>query len=180
MNALGGECLKDFERLREDAGLAEVLGHELPRPEAGRKLLYASDKDERTGQAPVGLLACQVSNIPSEGEPLHAVAQVNQRLVQAIGRQCTDQKTATADLSATPIESFKREAKPTSEGGKGYQPRLALWVEMDLALPDEFRDGNVPAHVEPLPMTRRPSRRCLGACGSILFAGTWPAGIGSW
>src|SRR5512134_3582800 len=35
LNALGGECLEDFERLREDVGLAEMLGHELPSPEAG-------------------------------------------------------------------------------------------------------------------------------------------------
>lgn len=50
--------MEDFERLREDAGLAEVLGHELPRPQAGCKLLYASDDDERTGQAQVRLPAC--------------------------------------------------------------------------------------------------------------------------
>jgi len=30
LNASGGECLDDFERLREDAGLAEMLGGELP------------------------------------------------------------------------------------------------------------------------------------------------------
>lgn len=111
---------------------------------------------------------------------MHAVAQVNEKLVQAIGRWCTDQKTATADLSATVIESFIREAKPTSEGGKGYQPRLSLWVEMDLALADEFRNGNVPAHVELLPIARGPSRRCLEACGSIVFARRRPAGIGGW
>lgn len=36
LNALGGECLEDFERLREDQGLAEMLGHELPSPGAVR------------------------------------------------------------------------------------------------------------------------------------------------
>ncbi len=30
LNLLGGDCLDDFERLREDAGLAEMPGHELP------------------------------------------------------------------------------------------------------------------------------------------------------
>ena len=29
LNALGGECLDDFDRLREDEGLAEMLGHEV-------------------------------------------------------------------------------------------------------------------------------------------------------
>jgi hypothetical protein len=32
---------------------------------------------------------------------------------------------------------------------------LALWAELDLALADEFRDGNVGAHVELLGVTRR-------------------------
>src|SRR5580765_4750135 len=41
LNAVGGECLDDFQRLREDAGLAEMVGHEIPSPEAARKFLYA-------------------------------------------------------------------------------------------------------------------------------------------
>jgi hypothetical protein len=40
LNALGGECLEDFERLREDEGLAEMLGHDIPSSEAARKFLY--------------------------------------------------------------------------------------------------------------------------------------------
>ena len=39
LNALGGECLEDFDRLREDEGLREMLGHEVPSPEAARKFL---------------------------------------------------------------------------------------------------------------------------------------------
>lgn len=35
LNALGGKSLEDFERLREDAGLVEMLGYELP--SAGRR-----------------------------------------------------------------------------------------------------------------------------------------------
>ena len=39
LNAAGGECLDDFERLREDAGLASLVGHEMPSPEAARQFL---------------------------------------------------------------------------------------------------------------------------------------------
>ena len=35
LNALGGEYVDDFAHLRADAGLKELLGHELPSPEAG-------------------------------------------------------------------------------------------------------------------------------------------------
>ena len=37
LNALGGECLEDFTHLREDGGLKEMLGHEIPSPEAARR-----------------------------------------------------------------------------------------------------------------------------------------------
>src|ERR1019366_5207997 len=40
LNALGGECLDDFDRLREDEGLREMMGHDVPSPEAARKFLY--------------------------------------------------------------------------------------------------------------------------------------------
>ena len=30
LNAVGGECLEDFEQLRADPGLAELVGHGMP------------------------------------------------------------------------------------------------------------------------------------------------------
>jgi hypothetical protein len=36
LNAAGGECLDDFTYLRKDA-VSELIGHELPSPEATRK-----------------------------------------------------------------------------------------------------------------------------------------------
>lgn len=183
LNALGGECLEDFERLREDQGLKEMLGHELPSPEAARKFLYAFHDEERIEQAQRELAVGQVSYIPSESEPLRALAQVNQELVQAIGRRCAEQKIATVDLDATVIESFKREAKPTYEGGKGYQPLLALWAEVDLVLADEFRDGNVPAHVDPLSTTRRAFAALPGSVEEYYFRGDsacWDRALLSW
>ncbi len=48
LNAVGGECLDDFERLRADPGLGELLGHEVPSPEAARKFLYAFHEEAPT------------------------------------------------------------------------------------------------------------------------------------
>ena len=183
LNALGGECLDDFERLREDQGLAEMLGHALPSPGAARDFLNAFHDQERIAQAQRELPAGQVSYIPSESAPLRALAQVNQDLVQEIGRRCAEQKIATVDLDATIIESFKREAKPTYEGGKGYQPLLALWEEMDLALADEFRDGNVPAHAAPLPTTQRAFAALPGSVTEFYFrgdSGCWDHELVNW
>jgi len=155
LNALGGDCLEDFDRLREDAGLAEMLGYELPSPEGARKFLYQFHDEQKIEQAQAELPVGQVSYIPAESEPLRGLAQVNQDLVGAVGRRCADQKMATIDLDATVIESWKREAKPVYEGGTGYQPLLALWAELDLVVADEFRDGNVGAHTELLGVTQR-------------------------
>lgn len=80
---------------------------------------------------------------------------MNQDVVQELGRRCPDQKVATVDVDATVIESWKREAKATYEGGNGYQPMLALWAEMNVVLADQFRDGNVPAIQDPLSAARR-------------------------
>ena len=47
LNAAGGECLDDFARLREDAGLAELVGHPIPSPEAARQFLYQFHDERR-------------------------------------------------------------------------------------------------------------------------------------
>jgi len=39
LNGVSGDCLDDFDQLRADAGLASMLGHELPSPGASRNFL---------------------------------------------------------------------------------------------------------------------------------------------
>ena len=155
LNAVGGDCLEDFDQLREDAVLAEMLGHAVPSAEAARKFLYQFHDGEKIEQAQQALAADRVSYIPEENPALQGLGQVNQDVVRELGRRCAEQKIATLDVDATIIESWKREAKPTYEGSTGYQPVLALWAEMSVVVGDEFRDGNVPAHQELLPITQR-------------------------
>jgi hypothetical protein len=155
LNAAGGDCLDDFQRLREDAGLAQMVGHEMPSPEAARKFLYGFHEEDRITQAQQSLAIGQVSYIPAESRPLHGLAEVNRDLVAEVGQRCPDQKIATIDLDATVIESWKKQAQPTYQGGRGYQPMLALWAETNLIVADEFRDGNVPALQAPRPVAAR-------------------------
>ena len=70
LNAAGGECLDDFERLREDAGLASLVGHEMPSPEAARKFLYAFHDENKIVEAQQSLPVGQVSYIPGENAAL--------------------------------------------------------------------------------------------------------------
>lgn len=155
LNAVGGDCLEDFDQLRQDAGLAEMLGHGIPSAEAARKFLYQFHEEGRIEQAQQELAAERVSYIPAEGAALEGLARVNQDVVRELGRRYPEQRIATLDVDATLIESWKREAKLSYEGYRGYQPVLALWAEMNVVIGDEFRDGNVPAHQALLPITQR-------------------------
>jgi Transposase DDE domain group 1 len=150
LNAAGGECLEDFQRLREDAGLAEMLGHAIPSPEAARKFLYGFHDEAKVQQSREQLSLGVLSVIPEESGPLRGLAESNREFIAEFGRRCADQKIATVDLDATIIESHKREAQMTYEGEPGYQPLLAVWAETDLIVADQLRDGNVPAHKDPL------------------------------
>ena len=154
LNAVGGDCLEDFERLREDGGLAEMIGHELPSADAARRFLYEFHEEEKIDQARGQLRLGAKAYIPGESETLSGLGAVNGELVRAIGQRCPKQTVATVDQDATLIESRKQEALPTYEGFRGYQPMLAVWAEMDLVLADEFRDGNVPAAMKPLAVAR--------------------------
>jgi hypothetical protein len=155
LNAVGGECLEDFDGLHEAPDLEQMLGYRPPSAEGARKFLYRFHEDAKIQQAQRELAVGQVSYIPDESAALRGLAQVNQDVVRELGRRSADQKVATVDLDSTIIESWKKEAKPTYEGSTGYQPMLALWAEMNVVLADEFRDGNVPAIQEPLRVARR-------------------------
>lgn len=154
LNAAGGECVDDFAHLRSDAGLVELIGHELPSPEAARKFLNAFHEEEKIEEAQQRRLPDAIAYIPEESSALEGLGRVNRDLIQRLGERCADQKIFTVDQDATIIESRKREALYTYEGSRGYQPMLAVWAEMDVVLADEFRDGNVPAQMAPLTVAK--------------------------
>ncbi len=154
LNAAGGECLDDFAHLRKDA-VGELVGHALPSPEAARHFLYQFHDEGKIEEAREKLPAGKSSYIVGENEALRGLGQVNTDLVRELSRRGEPQKIATIDLDSTVIESWKPEAQPTYLGGRGYQPMLAVWAEMNLIVADEFRDGNVPAQQQPLPVARR-------------------------
>jgi DDE family transposase len=155
LNTLGGECLDDFQQLREDAGLKEMLGHEVPSPEAARQFLNQFHAEEKIAEAKQRRGPEQIAYIPEENNALTGLGEVNRELVRELGKRCPDQRIATVDQDATIIESHKREALRTYTGECGYQPVLVAWAEMDVVLADEFRDGNVGAMMSLLPSAKR-------------------------
>lgn len=133
----------------------DLIGHDLPSPEAARKFLYQFHDEQLIEQAQQRLAPEQISYIPEESARLQGLGQVNTDLVRALAQRGEPQKIATIDLDSTIIESWKKEALPTYQGMRGYQPMLALWAEMNGIVADQFRDGNVPALQQPLAVAQR-------------------------
>jgi hypothetical protein len=148
----GGECPEDMGLLANDACLERGLGYQPPKATAAREFLERfHDKDlEKLRPARED----QKSFIfPSSG-PVAALQEVQVGCARQIAKRYEEQgqkqTIATIDQDATIIESHKRAALYHYEGGRGYQPMVAVWAELDLVVADEFRDGNVPAKQAPL------------------------------
>jgi hypothetical protein len=158
LHAAGGECVDDLRRLKADEGLSPMLGHEIPSPEMARSFLERFHSDEAIAEAKAQRAPKQIAFIPKETAPLEGLAGVNDDLLREMGRRMPDQRIATVDQDATIQESRKKEALAHYEGGRGYQPMVAVWAETMLVLADEFRDGNVPAGMQPLTVCQRSFR----------------------
>jgi len=115
LNAAGGECLDDFAHLCQD-GVRELIGHDLPSPEAARKFLDQFHDDRLIEQAPPRLLPGQISYIPEENQALEGLGQVNTDLIRELARRGEPPKMATIDVDSTVIGSWKQEAQPTYQG----------------------------------------------------------------
>jgi hypothetical protein len=141
LSALGGECLDDFGKLRGDLGLEAILGYELPAPSTARASLERFHEEEVLAGRPA-----QGSFLPQESAGLAGLGELVRQSVRAYVAAVKPGPRLTMDVDAHLVESSKREALPTYEGFRGYQPLIVTWAESEgLILRDQFRDGNVPA-----------------------------------
>jgi Transposase DDE domain group 1 len=152
LQAVGGECPEDMKLLAGDACLERGLGYCPPKVTAVREFLELFHDTELEQRRPNR--DEQKSFIFPPSGPIQALTAVQSGLVARISRryeqQGQAQRIATIDEDATIIESHKAAAYSHYEGGRGYQPMVAVWAELDLVVADEFRDGNVPAKQDPL------------------------------
>ena len=152
LQTIGGESPEDTRLLASDPCLERGLGYRPPKATAAREFLDLFH-DESLEEMRPSREEQKSFILPSSG-PVAALSQVQRGCVRRIAKlyeeQGETQRFATIDQDATIIESHKKAAKPHYEGGRGYQPMVALWAELDLIVADEFRDGNVPAKQAPL------------------------------
>jgi hypothetical protein len=138
MLAAGCDHLTDIEMLRNDAGLARLLG--------GTAFPDARRLGEFLNRFHTAALCAGVQKgkavIPDESVLLQALARANHRLIETIQRQ-SPSTTATLDWDTQVIASECQEALTAYEGTKGYQPAAIRWAEQGLIVTDQFRPGNV-------------------------------------
>lgn len=147
--AAGGERVEDVRVLARDEGLSTLLGRKFPSPDALHDFLGGFHDEEIEKQRPE-----EGAWIAPESESLARLAEVNGKVVRRIAG-LLGLTQATLDLDATIIEAHKRDALAHYKGGRGYQPTSVVWSEADLIVADEFRDGNVPAGMNPLEVAKR-------------------------
>ncbi|MEK7993254.1 MAG: IS1380 family transposase [Planctomycetota bacterium] len=152
LQTVGGDCPEDIRLIANDPCLARGVGYEMPKVTAIREFLELFHDEEVAQMRPSR--EEQKSFIFPSTEPVAALQEIQGHGVRRIAKRYEDQgqalRIATVDQDATIIESHKKAALPHYQGGRGYQPMVAVWAEADLVLADEFRDGNVPARQEPL------------------------------
>jgi hypothetical protein len=154
--AAGGECADDFGFLRTDGGLKEMLGHDLPSPTRAKEFLYGFHDDAKDAEG-ARQRALNPSGVPEENGALAGLAEALRGTAWAVQKHAPVPE-ATIDLDATIVESEKDEAAMTYEGIRGYQPVTAYWVEKDVIVAEEFRDGKVPAGCDLLRVLKKAVR----------------------
>lgn len=152
LQTVGGDCPEDIRLLANDPCLERGLGYCPPKATAVREFLELFHDEKLEELRPAR--DQQKSFIVPSSAPIAALGQVQvgcvRRIAKLFEQQGDAQRIATIDQDATIIESHKQAARGHYEGGRGYQPMIALWAEADLIVADEFRDGNVPARQAPL------------------------------
>ena len=152
LQTIGGDCPEDIHLLAGDGCLERGLGYQPPKPTALRGFLERFHDESLEQQRPPR--EQQLSFIVPSSAPVQGLQQVLtggvQRTAALYEQHGQRLSIATIDQDATIVESHKRAAYAHYQGGRGYQPMIALWAEADLIVADQFRDGNVPAKQEPL------------------------------
>jgi hypothetical protein len=168
LNIAGGDCVDDLRVLEGDRGFGQLLGrvetYGMRRRE--RRDLERRWRGQRSRVVPspssvFRYLSCfhdgqeekrrepHKAFIPQANVHLKGLGLVSRDVVSFVqGRSC--EAEATLDIDATLVETNKREALYSYKGFCAYQPLTVYWVEQDLVLHSEFRDGNVDAGYENL------------------------------
>jgi len=147
---VGCERVSDLDGLSADEAVAKMLGYKMPSSRTARDFLDAFHDPEQIVQAQKRAVERkQKAYIPKTTPFQDGLLHVLGASARAVAAKGSNVERGTIDMDATIIESRKQCAKVTYEGTRGFQPMVALWMEADAIVAVEFRDGNVPARMNP-------------------------------
>jgi len=138
LSTLGGDCIEDMERLRQDKGLEAMLGYRPPAPETARQWLDKFHDEALMEKRPL-----QGSFIPPESAMLAGLKEPNRQIIWTYIDKVKPGWQVTFDVDAQLIETAKANAKYCYEGYRALQPMEVEWAETGLVVAEELREGNV-------------------------------------
>ena len=141
LGALGGDCLEDMQRLRDDTGLSGILGYRPPAPETARQWLDRFH-DETLMVAPI-----QGSFIPPEFRPLAGLKELRKRTVWAYIEAVRPSCEVTLDVDVQLTETTEVPYVPTWHcERKDSHPYRYVGVRLRHQQGELFRDGSSVRH----------------------------------
>jgi hypothetical protein len=138
LSALGGDCIEDVERLRQDKGLESMLGYRPPAPETARQWLDKFHNEVLMKERPL-----QGAFIPPQSAGLVGLKEPNRQVIWTYIDKVKPGLEVTLDVDAHLVETAKANAQYCYEGYPAFQPMEVEWAETGLVLADELREGNV-------------------------------------
>lgn len=166
LNLAGGDCVDDLRKLEADEGFCRVLREVefYGRTRSEKRALKRRWRKERTRTFPSPTAVREYLElfhdpeqeelrephkafIPEPLKLLWDLVLLNGGFTAAVQRR-SPVATATMDMDATLVKTFKEAALYSYKKFKAYQPLQVYWAEQGLMLFSEFRDGNVPANYD--------------------------------
>lgn len=134
LQTVGGDGAEAISLIHPDPCRARGLGYPLPQATAARPFLdrFQDESLEALRSPRAEQKSFIVPSRPAVEALQNAPAGLVRRVAHLSGEQPRALKIATLDPEATILESHKQAARPPEEGGRGYQPRVAVWAEGDL------------------------------------------------
>ena len=138
LSALGGECFEDMQHIRDDAGLAGIVGYQAPSPEVARQWLDRFHDEVLMVNRPL-----QGSFIPPESNALSGLKELDRKIIWTYIKNIQTSCEVTLDVDTQMNEVYKADAKVCYDGYKAIQAMKVSWAETLLVMENECREGNV-------------------------------------
>ena len=162
LNLAGGDHVEDLGIMEKDAGFCKLYEKisTFGLPKSEHRALRRNRQQQGCGALPSRSTVFRFlkqdgdeglaergqgkAYIPNAGKTAQQLRDCNSSLLAALEHN-NPSAAITLDMDATLIETHKAGSLYSYKGYRAYQPMNVWWVEQQVMLHTQFRDGNVPA-----------------------------------